>query len=116
MEKESNLIKVRLIFRILGIFLCVGSVWALIHKIYFSNNSGLDELVFYIISTLSFVSVILPSCILGRVPEYISKHLDEEFINDFNNAEKLFTEFNAKSVGFAIVFLSMVLYSIYISL
>jgi len=52
---------------------------------------------------------------LGEIPGFITKHLDEESLKDLNEAEKLFTEFNPKSVGFAIALLSMVAYTIFIN-
>jgi hypothetical protein len=78
------------------------------------NTIDKDQGIFFIISSAFFIPIVFSCCLLGKIPDFITKHLDEESLKDLYETEKLFTEFNAKSIGFAIVFLSMVTYTIYI--
>ena len=78
------------------------------------NTIDKDQGLFFIISSAFFIPIVFSCCALGKIPDFVTKHLDKESLKDLNEAEKLFTEFNAKSIGFVIVFLSMVAYTIYI--
>ena len=79
------------------------------------NTIDKDQGIFFIISSAFFIPIVFSCCVLGKIPDFITKHLDEESLKDLNEAEKLFTEFNPKSVGFAIALLSMVAYTIFIN-
>ena len=107
-------IKIRVLFRILGIKVCLCFLIAISFMLFGENPINKDQ-IFFIISSAFFIPIVLSSCIFGEIPDFITKHLDKESLKDLNEAEKLFTEFNPKSVGFAIALLSMVAYTIFIN-
>ena len=108
-------IKISYFFRILGIAVCLCFLIAIPFMFFGENTIDKDQGIFFIISSAFFIPIVFSCCVLGKIPDFITKHLDEESLKDLNEAEKLFTEFNPKSVGFAIALLSMVAYTIFIN-
>ena len=109
-------IRIRSVFRVLGIILCLCFIVALPLMFFGEHQAEKREAFFFLLCSIFFVPIVLSSCILGKVPEIFTKFLDDETIHDRNTSEKFFTEFNAKSIGFAVILLSIVASTIFISL
>jgi len=107
-------LKVRPIYRVLGILVSVLGMIAMGAQFLHEKTFADEELVYFSICTVFFLTVVMTSCIKGTVPGFITRFLDEESRDDWNNAGTFFTKFSAKSVGFALIFLLMVFFTIFL--
>lgn len=51
--------------------------------------------------------------LFGKIPDFLVRNLSDQTYDELARAETLFTRFDARSIAFAIVFLTMVAYMMY---
>lgn len=105
-------IKVRMPFRILAGLFCVMNAVALVY-----DAKGLWESYSSHWSSLVGVFLVMPlfvyATLFGKLPDFLVRHLSDETFDDLANAETLFTRFDARSIAFAVVTLTMIAYVMY---
>ena len=109
---DSREITISPLFRILAGLLCLifflTVTFATESSVAIYNRDAYSRL-----SVILMVPLFLYCAIVGKVPHFITQHVSDEAFHDLTHAEELFTRFNAKSITAAIVFLTMVFYSIF---
>lgn len=105
-------IKARTPFRILAGLICTLFVFVLV----------IDARGFWEILNTNLISLVAPfvtmplffyATLFGKLPDFLVRHLSDQTFEDLEKAETLFTRFDARSIAFAIVFLTMVAYMMY---
>ena len=116
MSEQSAIIGVRLVYRILGVLICIVGIGTVLFLFLGEPMDGDPEKYSYLVSVLFVVPILLPSCILGRVPDFIMKFIPERDLEYMKHAEKFFLEYSYKSKTFAIGFLTVAGFYIWISM
>jgi cytochrome bd-type quinol oxidase subunit 1 len=114
MNKQNNIIRVRPIFRILGIMLCAAGLFVFYDLLSNQNETSRVEIITYIINFFLIFPLIFISCILGRIPFFITRNLSKDILDDLEKTENLFFEFSFKTTVFFIVSLTIAFFFIYI--
>lgn len=109
---EKRKIRIGIVYRILA-----GIISLLIIFIFVVDTENALRIFvedkFSLLSLVFVVPVFLISAIYGKVPEYLLRKLSEEAYQDFIHSERMFSEFGPKSIGFAVVFLTMFFYWVF---
>ena len=113
-DNKNEIIKVRLLFRLLGILLCSMSLVGLILVLTGEVVVTKLQLLSYVASVIFICPIILISCLLGRLPFFITNRLSSETMKDLKSAENLFLESTAKNTIFKFVFLFVVFFFLFI--
>src|SRR5690554_2010864 len=83
-------IGVRPVYRALGILICLGMIITVFSELWNQSYDRGDAVVMIIILVTVF-PLILSSCILGHIPEVITKDIPQELEEDFLKSERMFT-------------------------
>ncbi len=113
MSKQNAVVRVRPIFRMLGIMICAAGLFTLYHLLLKQTEFSSLEKLSYIIALIFTCPLILASCILGRMPFFITNNLSRNILDDIEKTGNLFLENSLKTIIFSIVFLTIVFFYIF---
>lgn len=96
-------------FRILAGLICVMAA-----SLFVLDPTGMAawffQDTFNLVAFLVVIPVFAYACLFGKLPDALTRGLSEEMYDDLRQADRLFTEFNAKSIAAAVVALLIIMY------
>lgn len=105
-------IKARMPFRILAGLICLVNAVVLVF-----DAKGLWETYsshwMSLVSLFTIMPLFVYATLFGKLPDFLVRHLSDETFEELERAETLFTRFDARSIAFAVVFLTMAAYMMY---
>jgi len=109
---EPGKIVVRPLFRVLAGIIAVAAIApVLVDPIGTAAHYSKD--LFDLLGVVLLLPLFIYCALKGKLPDFMTESFDEETFHDVNHAEKFFTEFSPKSIGFAVVAALMMAYAIY---
>ncbi len=114
MSDETMIIRVRPVFRVLGIVICVISLLAL-YDLFLGQPGGTNlQKYSQLVAVLAVVPLMLSSCILGRVPFCIIRSLPKYIVDDMEKSEIVIFEYSFKTTIISIVVFSIAAFYIWV--
>lgn len=101
-----------MLFRILAALICM----AILASFAIDRQLAVD---IWIYDSFNFVGLMLVfplfayAAIFGKMPELITSNMSDEFLDELNHAETLFTKFDRRSAAASIVFVTLIFYVVY---
>jgi hypothetical protein len=109
---DSKEIRIGPLFRVLAGLICFGGLLPVVSDPASSLEFYLSDW-YFLLCFLLMMPLFIYCAVIGKVPDFIVRRLDEESYKEFMDVSPLFTKFNVTSITCALVFLTMVAFTIY---